>query len=1543
MNDEGDEGQNARVKLLSALLVNGAVASERRGFSPSERHIAAQFVETTLRRRRPKTVSTKLESFTDKSGRRLMRTAIANDNMPFLVDSVAAILARYGLVITRLLHPVIAVERDDIGLLTSVGEGAHFESLIYIECERGDARARAGIRQDIQSSLTAVRAAVTDWADMRAALQTDVSRHPQSVSGRFLAWGLADHFTLLGTADVNLKGRSRNRLGIAQLDMAELLPSALLAQALTLFQNAETELLIAKSDHVSAVHRAVPIDLMIVPLRRGPALVGVRFHAILWTSAALAASAKDVPILAERLTRLHRKYRFAPASHAAKALTHAATILPHDLAVSMAEADFERLALTAMSLADRPRIEVELVRAPLSSHFHTFVWLPRDELSTARRLAIAEMLTTDGYVLVNWAVTMSDGVTALLRFVIDQGVETKLPDQIALRRSIETIVRGWPRLLESALAKKVEKGAAARLALRYAHHFPLTYREKVPVEEAAADVLALVSLCPGSRTVRIFRRHGDLNDSVRLSLYMTAPIALSDTVPVLENFGFRVFDMAPTVLDSDHLGLFHTYQLGLETEADPFTLHAQSEQIETAIANVIANQSENDRFNGLMVAVGLEARAVLLFRSLFRYMRQTGLTYSVVTVVDALRRHPALTRMLVSLFDARFDPGVHSESTEREWDRRITRALQSVLLIDDDRILRQLRSVIGATVRTNMFGPAGQEALAFKIDSAKIPGLPLPTPWREIFVYSPRVEGIHLRAGPIARGGLRWSDRRDDYRTEILALMKAQRVKNAVIVPTGAKGGFFPKHLPDATNNREAWLAEGTECYRIFIRALLSVTDNLIKSRVIQPSQTICHDDDDPYFVVAADKGTASFSDIANAIALEQGFWLGDAFASGGSVGYDHKAMGITAKGAWISVRRHFAEAGINIQKDIVRVAGCGDMSGDVFGNAMLLSKAIALVAAFDHRHIFIDPSPNPARSWKERERLFKLPRSSWADYDPRLISKGGGVFSRSAKSLALSKEMRACLGVEARTLEPSALIAAILKSPVDLLWFGGIGTYVKARAQSNGDVGDRSNEAHRIDAEELRCRVIGEGANLGMTQAARIAFGLNGGRINTDFIDNSAGVDCSDNEVNIKIALQSEIDAGRMKSAARNRLLTRMTGGVSALVLENNRLQVLALSIAHSGGVQDLPALSRIMETLERRELLNRAVEGLAAPIELRRRASEGQGLTRPELAVLLATAKLALQKDIESTSLGQDAATTPDLISAFPIEMQQKHRAALMQHPLRGEIIATRLANRIINRMGVIHPFELAEEEAVSLGKVAEAFVVAEQVFSMARLWADIDTADITETSRLMLFEQVSIGMRAHMADILRNGIDARSNDLAILAYRPTISILSQQRDALLPSEARRHTKALAERLSLAGAPRRIIEKIALLAELDGAIGLSALAMNSAVNAVTLTRAFTRLGQACGIDWAQGAAMQLDPEEPWERLLAAGLARDFQTMRLEFLGRIGGKQPDVALGKWIETHQERLSSLRALITRARNSAEPSPAMLAQIAGQARALLARS
>ncbi len=1502
-------------------------------------------------------------------GRRFMRIALINDDMPFLVDSVAAAVASHGLSIDRLVHPVVTVARDAEGALKDLPaaspENATRESMIYIETPRVDAKERRALERELLATLGDVRAAVADWPKMRAALLADAETISDPEGAELLRWLESGMLTQLGHLTHNRNGSQANMLGVCRKSARTILADASFQRAFAWFDQGGPNLrepLIIKANRQSKVHRRVPLDLFIVPQRESGKVTALSIHAGVWTSASLATPPAQVPRLRTQLAYLNDKFGFDPGGHTGKALVHALTALPHDLLIGFGDDDIERVATTMMSLVDRPRPRLVLVEAPLSRHLFAFVWLPRDMVSTQVRLRIEQLLEDGaGAGALDWSLQVEGGNLALLRYVLDYREHQHAPDEAAIERAIQTLLRGWGESVESELAVDEDPTRAAALAARYAESFPTSYRTAYGPAEAARDIRRLRGLGtaeadsgepPRLRDVRLYQLDRDDADRLRLKVYQhEGMLALSDAVPALENFGFRVLEEHPTPLASDggSLGTIHDFILALEPGDDLTALLDRRDQIEQAIAAVLNGTAENDPFNRLVVGTALSSREADWLRALYRYLRQANFGFTVATVVDALRRAPQVTRSLVALFAARHDPAFADDraSAEAEHGAAIRLGLGQVAAINDDRLLRLYHAAIDAVLRTNAFAPSAREALALKLDSSLVPGLPKPVPWREIFVYSRRVEGIHLRAGPVARGGLRWSDRRDDFRTEVLGLMKAQRVKNAVIVPTGAKGGFYPKHLPDPGRDREAWAVEGRASYQVFIRTLLSVTDNIVDGKVVHPESVVIHDGEDPYFVVAADKGTATFSDVANAIAESRDFWLDDAFASGGSKGYDHKAMGITAKGAWVSVQRHFLEMGVDVQTEPVRVVGCGDMSGDVFGNGMLLSKSIKLVAAFDHRHIFLDPDPDPARSWAERERMFNLPRSSWEDYDAGLISKGGGVFARTLKLIPLSEEVRIALDIADTELEPEALIAAILKSPVGLIWFGGIGTYIKASSEANAQVGDPANDSLRVDANELRAQVIGEGANLGVTQAARIEFALGGGRINTDFIDNSAGVTCSDNEVNIKIALAAAKRAGRLTEPKRIKLLESMTDEVADLVLENNRLQALALSIAKAGGAPAVAAQLHLMAALETRGALDRRTEGLSTADVLARRADDGQGLTRPELAVLLSSTKLVLQDAIESSSLPDDPVLTDLLLSYFPSTMRKTYRREIEGHQLRRAIIATQLANLIVNRLGVVHPFELAEEEGVGLAEISASFVVAERLFKARPLWAEIEAAPMPEEARIFLFRHAAGALRSQMADLIRAGASTVQPGEMIAALDKRVQVLARATDELLPAASREQSGRLIGEFVALGAPGTLAAQVAHLYDLDGAVGLAALSKEAEIDARKLTAAFTDVGERLGLDWAQSTAAMMNPSDVWERLLVAGLSRDFQQMRLQFLRRLSRRKgskddPAGAVANWSETHDPAIRQFRSMIGRAQGHNPVAPAMLAQIASQARNLLGR-
>ncbi|HEY1604650.1 MAG TPA: NAD-glutamate dehydrogenase domain-containing protein [Allosphingosinicella sp.] len=1543
----GKAGDAQILDALAHALVAGALPGELIGFTDQDRLAAAEFVASCAAHRARGAALVHLETQGGGAGHRRMRIGIVNDDMPFLVDSIANALAARGLIVHRLLHPVVCVRRDAEDRLLAVeplcDDAERRESMMYVEVDRAGGRDRREIVAELNRVLADVRAAVADWRTMQEKMRADAEAIDDPEGAALLRWFADGAMTLLGYHVESPDRAPTDALGLFSLPGEPTDPGGCLGAMRWL--EAHKPPLIAKADRRSTIHRRVPLDLVVVPVREGAKVTGIGVHAGLWTSEALTAPVENVPVLRRTLAELEKEFRFDPRGHSGKALKHAVTALPRDLLVNLGRDAIRELVVTAMSLADRPRPTLVLVRSVLKGHLFAFVWLPRDELTTRRRIAIGKMLETSAKGQIsNWSVELGDGDLALIRYTLAVASKTPTPDAAELDRRLDDMVRGWEPAVEEALGERVGPARATRLALSYLDDFSEPYRLRTGAGEAAEDILRICELADAAaRDARLYRQEEDEPHRLRLKTYRLGElIPLSDAVPVLENFGFRVLEEQPWGLDDGRLGYIHEFLLETRSGAAAPVLE-RGALVERAIADVLQGKAENDVFNQLLVAADLDQRGVILFRAWFRYLRQGGLSYSMATVVEALRRAPGVTRAIIALFDALHGSG-------RQGDRQaaadaaeadIKEGLTQVAGIDEDRILRLIHAVVAATLRTNAFAPAGQEALAFKLDSARVPNLPAPLPWREIWVYSPRIEGIHLRGGPIARGGIRWSDRRDDFRTEILGLMKAQLVKNAVIVPTGAKGGFYPKQLPPAAN-RDAWLAEGTESYRIFMRALLSVTDNLVGGKVVHPEHIVIRDGDDPYFVVAADKGTASFSDIANGIAIEHGFWLGDAFASGGSHGYDHKAMGITAKGGWVSVQRHFREIGIDVQTETIAAAGVGDMSGDVFGNGMLLSKALKLVAAFDHRHIFIDPDPDPAKSWAERQRMFDLPRSSWDDYDKSLISKGGGVFPRSRKEIPVSPEMRALFGLEGETIDPASLMVAILTAPVDLIWFGGIGTYIKAKSESNSEVGDPANDSIRVNGAEIKAKAIGEGANLAVTQAGRIEFALAGGRINTDFIDNSAGVDCSDNEVNIKIPLNREMVEGRMKFEERNLLLAEMTDEVAAIVLEDNRLQTLALSIAERGGAADLPALVRGIEILEESGRLNRAVEGLQSNEELMRRAQEDRGLTRPELAVLLSTTKMALQAALESGRITEDPTLEPELLAAFPRTMQERERDAILQHRLRREIIATKIANRFVNRLGITAIFSLTEEEGASFGQVAAAFVAAERLFDMDAFWHRLDTIDLPEQLRLELYERASRALQLHIADIVRNSPTQMKLTETVEALAPGLGRLNGAVEDLLRREVSAEAAARRKRLTELGAPAGIVDPLVRLFELNGGVGIAALGRRLDTDVIALTNAYTRLGEVLGLDWAQGAATRFQPRDQWERLLTAGLAREFEQLRLDFLYRKRSAEPDEAVDSWVNGQGARIAQFRGVVDRARHAPLTTAAMLAQIATQARVLLGR-
>ncbi|MEE1610785.1 NAD-glutamate dehydrogenase [Microvirga sp. CF3016] len=1388
---------------------------------------------------------------------------IVNDNMPFLLDSTLAEVVDQGYEPLLVAHPILAVERDSSGALVRlVGEataalrlGVKRESFIHIHLPRiDDAETRTRLIEAMRLVHRDVSVAVHDWPGMRARIAEIVHNYrlnppplPEDdvkEAIAFLDWIARDNFTFLGLREYRLPSGDTaadpvegSGLGLLRDPSVRVLRRGRELVAMTpeirAFLARPQALIIAKANVKSRVHRRAHLDYVGVKLFDDSGHLRGELRIVgLFTASAYTNTTGEVPYLRLKVAKVVSHAGFDPASYAGRALLNVLESYPRDELFQIDEDTLYRFAIDIMNLSERPRVRA-LARVDEFDRFvSVLVFVPKDRYDTQARQRIGQFLAGiyEGRVSASYP-DYPEGPLARTHYIIgrDEGETPDVPRE-TLEKGIAAIVRTWSDALRDALDGSVGGARARALASRYGEAFSAAYREAFGAEQAIADIALLEQLSEARpRAVDLYRREGDDETRVNLKVFsLNVALPLSERVPLLENLGFRVVNERTYRVAFSATGRVWLHDMTLE-RASGGTIKIDEIQalIEAALLALFRGLAESDGFNRLVIEAGLGWRDVAMVRAFGRYLRQIQVTYAQDYIAETLARHGAIAADLVKLFYARFDPrqDKNRAGAEAAIRERIEEQLKEVTSLDDDRILRRFVNLIESAIRTNFFqledNGLPRQTIAFKFECAKVEGLPLPRPLYEIFVYSPRVEGVHLRFGKVARGGLRWSDRPQDFRTEVLGLVKAQQVKNAVIVPVGAKGGFVPKHLPPASD-RQAWLTEGTESYRIFVRTLLQLTDNIVGDSVVPPADTVRHDGDDPYLVVAADKGTATFSDIANALSIEKGHWLGDAFASGGSQGYDHKKMGITARGAWEAVKRHFREIDVDIQTTPVTVAGVGDMSGDVFGNGMLLSRALKLVAAFDHRDIFIDPNPDPEASYLERERLFNLPRSSWQDYDKSLISQGGGVFPRSAKSIPLSDEMRTLLDIDKPQATPAEVMNAILKARVDLLWFGGIGTYIRASIETDEQVGDRANDAIRITGPEVRAKVIGEGANLGVTQRGRIEAAQSGVRLNTDAIDNSAGVNTSDVEVNIKIALTTPERDGRLSEEQRNELLVHMTEDVAALVLRNNYLQTLAISLSEQLGVADLGFARRLMHMLEAQGRLNRAVEYLPDDSTLAERGRRGEALTRPELAVLLAYAKLSLHDELLESPVPDDPYLGKELERYFPAEMRERFPDAIASHRLRREIIATQLANAIINRGGPTMVARLVDQTGADAPTIAAAYAATRDSFGLTEMNVAIDALDgvVSGQGQLRLYGELQDLLMNRIVWFIRN-VDFvnHSLDEIIGTYRAGIAEIERNLTETLSPEARTAWDARTKALVDEGTPEDLARRIASLPDLVAA----------------------------------------------------------------------------------------------------------------------------
>ncbi len=1489
---------------------------------------------------------------------------IVNDDMPFLVDSITNEFNRREISVHLLAHPVLAARRDLdgdlVGIALETGERARAESMMHIEIDR---QTDPVLLDEIAAALTRVlaevRVAVDDWRAMRrACLDAILDLAPGHAPNLaeyedFLRWLEANHFTFLGhrryryVEDASQPAGLRyeivpgSALGILRRDEVRLFePGVGSGEAMARFARGPHNILVVKTDRQSLVHRSGAMDCVIVKTCDADGRVTGEHRLVgLFTSAAYHAPVHDVPLLRGRIESLLRRSGFDRHGHDGKTLLAILDAYPRDELFQVDENTLYDHVLGILQLQERRRVAL-FSRLDTVGRFATaLVFVPRerfDETLSARFAAILEK-TWNGHVTsVASSVGSNSALVQSLYTLKLHAPEQAGPDLAELERALMDAATSWNDRLRAALQAKFGEAEGRAAARRWRDWFPAVYRETFDAAQALIDIELLQTIVDGAGFgVQVGRRSGMPAHRFALRLFHPRkPIALSDILPLAENLGLRVISEAPFLLrkeggdDRSHGVAMQV--LRVETaDKSPVDLDAAGPRFVEAIEKLRAGTLENDGLNRLVLGAGLAWREVAIVRAYAKYLRQAGIPFSQEYMERALAAYPKVARLVVDLFRARFDPSLGDAAADDRGNRiaaietEFATALEAVGTLDEDRILRRFHNAVLCTLRTNYWQSGGtKDWISFKIDSRAIDELPAPRPLVEIFVYSPRMEGIHLRGGRVARGGIRWSDRREDFRTEILGLMKTQMVKNAVIVPVGSKGGFYVKQ-PPAGGTREQIQAEGIACYQTLIRGLLDITDNYAGGGVVPPADVVRHDGDDPYLVVAADKGTATFSDIANALARDYGFWLDDAFASGGSAGYDHKKMGITARGAWESVKRHFRELGQDIQETPFTVAGVGDMSGDVFGNGMLLSPHIKLVAAFDHRHIFIDPSPDPATSFAERQRLFALPRSSWMDYDKSLLSAGGAIIDRAAKSVTLSPEARAVLGIEAPAMAPLDLLRAILTAPVDLLYFGGIGTYVKASSETNADAGDRANDSVRIDAAQVRARVIGEGANLGFTQRGRVEAALAGRRINTDALDNSAGVDTSDHEVNIKIATGGAIASGALTVEARDPLLFSMTDEVATLVLRHNYQQSQAISVAEGQAAEEHDRLERFMRALERKGRLDRAVEYLPDSAAMRVRAQNRQPLTRPELCMLLAYAKIDLHEEILASDLPDDPRLEEELLRYFPAPLQEKHAAALRGHRLRREITALQVVNSLVNRCGPTFVHTVAQRTGATAAPIAQAFTVVRDAWKLRDLWVDIEALDgqlRAEAQLRMLVASQRFVVRTVQWTLRRLPQPLDTTAATAQLGRAVAELGDLRADLVGEAEG----AALGERsaaFEATGAPADLARRAAALETLSAAGDLALAAEANGCSIGNAARLYFKLGERLSLALLANAAQKLPRDGLWPSQAALALQDELAALHADLLRsalRAGGGNdcnPEAALAAWSEPRKLALERVDRLL----------------------------
>jgi glutamate dehydrogenase len=1521
---------------------------------------------------------------------------IINDDMPFLVDSITGgLTVSLRLDIHVLHHPIVYVERDAKGRRKATvgtadngrrkGVGARRESHIYIEIDsQKGARERGKVQKLLRQILKDIRITVKDWPAMLKEIdeaieamtefQAPVDDEHNQEAREFLRWLKEDHFTLIGYREyrsndslktAEFKAVRNSGLGILKNPTVQVLrgPKGLTAISpeISDLLNQPDPIIITKANVRTRVHRPVHLDYIGVKMfdSKG-SIVGERRFVGLFTSLSYSRLVEEVPFLRRKISRIQDRARFERRSHAGKALAHILQRYPRDELFQIGENQLLDISQGILGLLERPRVRAFLRRDKYERYVSAMVYVPRDKYNSLLRRKIEKVLcdSLNGEISVYYA-ELAEALLARWHIVVrTRPGEVPPIDDATIEARVVEAAKDWLEHLHEKLNLQFGDGEGNRLFEIYRDMFSPAFREAFVPHQAVHDIRRLEQLeGPDDIAYDIYRLVTDSPDALRLKLYsLTTVVPLSDCLPMLEHLGLKVIAENSYGLQNHRGGCVHDFYLknAFPGEID---LEISKPLLEDLLVQVTKGRIEDDGLNALAIQAQIPCQEIVILRAYVKYLRQIGLPFSQDYIEGCVVKNPDTARNLVQIFKTKFDPDRGSKNKRsRKLDSlaaKVRTDLDRVSSLDEDRTLRACLKAILATTRTNCYKrqykrPAANMqplGLALKIKTGSLEMAPKPRPFAEIFVYSTRYEGVHLRGGPVARGGIRWSDRHEDFRTEVLGLVKAQQVKNAVIVPVGAKGGFVPKHLP-LFGDRDAFMAEGVACYKSFVASLLSVTDNIKNGRIVPPNKVERWDKADPYLVVAADKGTATFSDIANGVAEDNDFWLGDAFASGGSNGYDHKKMGITARGAWVSVERHFRELGINVSKDPITVIGIGDMSGDVFGNGMLQSRTLKLQAAFDHRNIFFDPNPDLEASFKERQRLFRRPRSSWDVYNRKLLSKGGRIYSRAAKSVQVTEELKAFLGVDAAELSPNEVIHHILKAEADFLWIGGIGTYIKARNESNAAVGDRGNDSVRINATELRVKVIGEGGNLGVTQRARIEFASRGGRLNTDFIDNSAGVDLSDKEVNIKILLQSAIQAGKLTLPERRKLLSRMTNEVASFVLEDNYLQTQAISIAEYMAVQERRQHLGLIRLLEREGRLDRDLENLPTDEDFSALALAEEGLSRPELSVLVSYAKMSLFDALMNTRLIDTPMLEAELEWGFPKLLRRRFPTELREHQLRKEIVATTLANEVINRGGLTFVFDVREEIGLPVEQIVSAFLIIRDSFGLNKIWSALDELDYSVDAALQT--EMHVGLCNFLSRqtgwFLRN-LPKPLNvpDLVARYSKGLIKLLASPERVLSPLALEAYA-ARRQDYESQGVPKALARKVAAIEAMSPACDIVNVAESLNRKAQDVAKAYFEVGHIVGFDWLRSTAAAVGPESHWDSLAINSAVDDLADQQRELTRIIlsGAKVTGgpVMVSRWAKAEAGTVYRTNRLLDEIRSSGAVTVAKLSFAARQFRSIL---